>query len=126
MNQSLRISPLSKVALIVIAALFDLAELGINLLHLIPFIGSAAAIVLGLVLSIATPIIFGIWFLLLGVGFTTPARAGTGALATLIEFIPGLNILPATTIGVITIILLVELEAKLATTGVPFLKKSKQ
>ena len=53
------------------------------------------------IISIFAYLMFWFWFKLRGVSFTNPKRAAIGGISFLLELIPGLDMLPALTAGVV-------------------------
>lgn len=87
------------------AIAYDLANAGINL---IPIAGTIAASFI----SVFAGMHFWLWFKLHGVSFSkNPSRALSFFGCELIEFIPVLNVLPATTLGVFLTISSTRVEA---------------
>lgn len=103
MEKQTRIPLVIAASMVVTALLFDLAN---GLINLIPFVGQVVSSIGGL-LGMLT---FWVWFQLQGVNFVSARRAIALFGASLIELIPVLNVLPALTAGVITTIVLTNLE----------------
>lgn len=102
-------------ALLVSAALLiDLLQFLVSFLHVVPWIGNAIAFVVGTFLSFVAYISFGVWFALLGINYFAGKRAALKILTILatfgIELVPLLNMFPAITAGVITMIIVSRME----------------
>lgn len=92
-----RIDNITAGLMITVAVVFDL-------ISLIP--------VVNIISAVAATLIFGLWFLLLGIGFANPKRIATWATGLLVEAIPFLSILPGLTIAVAVTIFMIKLEDK--------------
>ena len=88
----------------IIAGLMIFTALIFDVLSIIPWVN--------IITDIAAILLFGLWFMLLGVGFMNPRRIATWATAGIIEAIPILSILPGITVGVAATIFMVKLEDK--------------
>jgi hypothetical protein len=99
-----RISNLNAGLMVIVALLFDLVGV-------VP--------VLNIVTEFIALLIFGLWFFFLGVGFMNPRRFATVLIATVIELIPIVSILPGLTVAVIITIVTVRSEDKLKSVIVP-------
>jgi len=92
-----RVSAVSATLMICTAIIFDL----VSLIPLINIITGALAL-----------LTFGMWFIIKDVSLVSPSRLTTGLLAGIIEVYPVLSMLPATTIGVIIVIISSRFEDK--------------
>ncbi len=93
-----RISGMAAVALLIVAAIFDL----INWIPIVNFIASFAEM-----------LVFGYWFWKLGVGWKNPRVFASGAVGAIVTAIPALSAIPETIASVAVIIGLVTAEDKL-------------
>jgi len=66
-----------------------------------------------IIVDIVAALVFGLWFMLRGVGFVNPRRFSVGIIAIIIELVPFLSILPGITAGVVITILSVRTEDRL-------------
>lgn len=118
--------------LISVALLIDLLQFLVSFLHVIPWAGNAIAFVVGTFLSFVAYISLGVWFALLGINYFTGKRAALKILTILatfgIELIPLLNMIPAITAGVITMIMVSRMEdsAGTSTKGLTAVLSGKQ
>jgi hypothetical protein len=81
--------------IMLVAAIF--VDVVLSLIQLIPFAGSVAASVF----NVIPLMIFFIWYKLLGISFANPKKAVSFFGASVIEFIPIINILPTWTAEII-------------------------
>ncbi len=102
-KQEPKIDKATGIVMIAVAALFDIANAGINL---IPVLGQ----ILAVLISIVGYCTFTLWFWKRGIGFVNPKRTATFFGSGIIEAIPVLNILPALTVGVALTVGMVQLE----------------
>lgn len=94
------------------ALLLDLAQAFMQIFHFIPAVGNLLALVSGWLITMMGFLIFFLWFLLLGIpllGFN-PSKGLVYGGALVTEAIPFLNALPALTLAVLTIIVIVKRE----------------
>src|SRR5688572_26613394 len=91
-----RISSTSAALLVGTAVVFDVVSA-------VPAIGQAIA-------AVGSAVVFGIWFVILGVPLVSPKKLLTWSLAYLVEVIPAISALPAITTGVILMIAITRTE----------------
>lgn len=103
--------------MIIVAVIFDLLGLLLNLLHLIPVVGNVVAFVSVSVLSIVAWMTLYIWFKTKGVSFNTSRRMLSLGGGFLVELIPILNALPAWTLSTILVIASTRIPKALGGTG---------
>lgn len=107
------------VFMVVVALVFDLFQLLLDLLHILVGPGTIIAAITTGLLSFVAWLTFYIWFKTKGMSFTSPKRILTMGGGFLIELIPVLNVLPAWTLAVIILIGTNKAEALIEkTTGV--------
>lgn len=102
--------------MIAVALFYDMAQAGLDVLHLIPFIGNAFAIMGTMIIDLWAFLTFYVWFKIHGVSFASPKRGLTMAGAVIIELIPVVNALPAWTAAVVILFLTTRGEEALAST----------
>jgi hypothetical protein len=105
-----RIDLLNKVGLIITVLLFELTGLALNLLGFIPVVGQIIAWPITTLLGAVSIIIFTVWFMVLGIGFTNPKQIAGGIIGSIVELIPVVNLLPGALIAVLITISVIELE----------------
>jgi len=89
-----RISSTTAGAMIVLAVIIDVLQLGVSALVLIPFIGFVLAMLLGPFISFIAAVIFGIWFSSCGLSLLQERRT-LGFLGTILgEIVPFLGAIP--------------------------------
>jgi hypothetical protein len=108
-----KISFLVAVLLLMVAILADTSEIIIDLLHLIPAIGNAAAVLVNWIASILFAFFFYICFKLLNVSFVDAKRAIRFFGSFFAELIPIVDSLPWWTIGIILTVLSVWVEERM-------------
>ncbi|MBY0110836.1 hypothetical protein K2Y00_02425 [Patescibacteria group bacterium] len=117
-TEKARISITLALLMIIVALGFDMAQAGTNFLHVIPLLGTAAALVLSFFIGFLAQCVFLIWFALLHVRGGEKMKAFAIRMlihmATfVIEVIPVINAIPAITLGVVAIILVSRAQATL-------------
>ncbi len=109
-----------------VAAVYDLLQAGINLLHGIPAVGTVMALFGGFLITIWAWLTFYVWFKMQGVSFLNPKRFGIMAVCGLADAI--VSALPAWIAAVALIIATTRAEellekagtlGKLATKAIP-------
>ncbi|MFA5022778.1 MAG: hypothetical protein WC385_02065 [Candidatus Paceibacterota bacterium] len=91
--------------MIAVAGLFDLIQMGIELIS-VGFLGW----IINPLFSFFACLTFFVWFGLKGVSYVKPGKAVTLGITTLLEFIPYVNDLPAWILGVIIVLAMVYAE----------------
>ncbi len=92
-SQPPKISNFEAGLMIAVALIIDIVQFLLDLI-LIGFI-------LDPIISVFAYLMFWFWFKLRGVSFSNPKRAAIGGISFLLELIPGLDMLPALTVGVV-------------------------
>ena len=90
---------------IIIAGFIDLAQIGLNLFHAVPVVGTAIALLGAWFLTFGAWLGFYIYFKIKGVSFSTAKRILSFNGGALVESIPLLNALPAWTLAVTIVVL---------------------
>lgn len=95
-----------------LAALFDGAQFAVTFLNVLPGIGFAISAVISFFITIVSTAVFGIWFLLTDIysAGRIAAKLLTWLGTSIIELVPLINALPATTLMVVLIIILTRAE----------------
>lgn len=108
-REKARVGNLSAGFIVGLAIIFDLIQILVSFLHVIPFVGNAIAVVVAWFVAVVALLIFGLWFWWLGVNYFTGKRAGLKLLAVfgtfVIELVPLVDALPAITAGVVLVII---------------------
>lgn len=102
--------------MVAVAILFDAIQVGADLMHAIPIVGNASAIMFTVLLDIWAYLTFWFWFKIHGVSFMNPKRALALNGGLLIELIPVINALPAWTLAVVIIFITTKAEEEIAKT----------
>lgn len=88
------------------AALMIVVGIVFDLVGMVPILGSITS-------GIGAPLIFGMWFVMLGVPLLTPKKVASWGLSWIVEIIPALgNVLPLVTVGVALVIIIDRVEEK--------------
>ena len=102
--------------MVAVAILFDAIQVGADLMHAIPIVGNASAVIFTILLDIWAYLTFWFWFKIHGVSFMNPKRALALNGGLLIELIPIINALPAWTLAVVIIFITTKAEEEIAKT----------
>ena len=102
--------------MVAVALLFDAVQVGADLMHAIPLVGNASAVIFTVLLDIWAYLTFWFWFKIHGVSFMNPKRAMALNGGLLIELIPIVNALPAWTLAVVIIFVTTKAEEEIAKT----------
>lgn len=107
-----RIGGIASAGLICTAVGIDLTQAVTKLFHLIPVVGNASAIAIGITLTISSGVGFTMWFAMHDISLLDRifSRFFLFIFAGLIELIPIINALPGITLYVTTTVILVRLE----------------
>jgi len=94
MSSPQQIDGITAGAMVVIAGLFDGAQMLVTLLAFIPFLGPAIVIIVNPFIDFVASIVFGIWFKHFDIGLLESERVFGFVLTFFAEAIPGFDFFP--------------------------------